>query len=81
MKAYLIHMHLLVPRSRSSAKFKVKCKGYISQKMAFSGAFMFHKHILFSTDYTIEWRYGKGEGGSRQDGTRARVHQITTEGA
>ena len=47
MKAYLINMHLLVPRSRSSAKVKVKCKGYISQKMAVSGAFVFHKHIFF----------------------------------
>ena len=34
MKAYLINMHLLVPRSRSAAKVKVKYKGYISQKMA-----------------------------------------------
>ena len=48
MKAYLINMHLLVPRSRSSAKVKVKHKGYISQKMAVSGAFVFHKHILFN---------------------------------
>ena len=47
MKAYLINMHLLVPRSRSSAKVKVKYKGYISQKMAISGAFVFYKHILF----------------------------------
>ena len=48
MKAYLINMHLLVPRSRSSAKVKVFIyKGYISQKMAVSGAFVFHKHILF----------------------------------
>ena len=47
MKAYLINMHLLVPRSRSSAKVKVKYKGYISQKMAISGAFVFHKHIVF----------------------------------
>ena len=39
MKAYLINMHLLVPRS--SAKVKVKYKGYISQKMAVSGAFVF----------------------------------------
>ena len=46
MKAYLINMHLLVPRSRSSAKVKVKYKGYISQKMAVSGAFVIHKHIL-----------------------------------
>ena len=48
MKAYLINIHLLVPRSRSTAKVKVKYKGYISQKMAVSGAFVFHKHILFS---------------------------------
>ena len=48
MKAYLINMHLLVSRSRSSAKVRVKYKGYISQKMAVSGAFMFHKHILLS---------------------------------
>ena len=47
MKAYLINMHLLLPRSRSSAKVKVKYKDYISQKMAISGAFVFHKHILF----------------------------------
>ena len=47
MKAYLIIMHLLVPRSRSSAKVKVKYKGYIPQKMAVSGTFVLHKHILF----------------------------------
>ena len=47
MKAYLMNMHLLQPRSRSSAKVKVKYKGYISQKMAVSGAFVIHKHILF----------------------------------
>ena len=47
MKAYLISMNLLVPRSRSYAKVKVKYKGYISQKMAVSGAFVFHEHILF----------------------------------
>ena len=48
MKAYLINMHLLVPGSRSSAKVKVKYKGYISQKMAVLGALVFHKHILFA---------------------------------
>ena len=31
MKAYLLNMHLLVPRSRSSAKVKVKNKGNISK--------------------------------------------------
>ena len=46
MKAYFINMHLLVPRSRSYAKVKVKYKGYICQKMAVSGAFVFHKHKL-----------------------------------
>ena len=49
MKAHLINTHLLVPRSRSSAKVKVKYKGYISPKMAVSGAFVFNKHILFTS--------------------------------
>ena len=52
MKEYLINMHLLVLRSRSSAKVKVKYKRYISQKMAISGAFVFHKHILF---FFVKW--------------------------
>ena len=47
MKAYLINLHLLVLRSMSSAKVRVKYRGYISQKMAVSMAFVFHKHILF----------------------------------
>ena len=46
MKAHLINMHLLVPRSRSSAKVKVEYQCYISQKMAILGALVFHKHIL-----------------------------------
>ena len=51
MKAHLINMYLLVPRSRSSAKVKVKYKGYISKKMAILGAFVFHKHILFQQGF------------------------------
>ena len=47
MKAYLINMHLLVPRSRSFAKVNDKYIGYISQKMSVSGAFVFHKNIFF----------------------------------
>ena len=47
MKAHLINTHLLVPRSRSSAKVKVKYQGHVSQKMGVSGALVFHKHILF----------------------------------
>ena len=47
MKAYLIDTHLLVPRSRSSAKVKVKYQGHVSQKIGVLGALVFHKHILF----------------------------------
>ena len=47
MKAHLINTHLLVPRSRSSAKVKVKYQDHVSQKMGISGALVFHKHILF----------------------------------
>ena len=48
IKVHLIDTHLLVPRSRSSAKVKVKFQGHVSQKMGVSGALVFHKHILFS---------------------------------
>ena len=41
-------MHLLVQRSRSSAKVKVKYIGYISQKMAVLGAFVFFV-LVFQT--------------------------------
>ena len=47
MKAHLIDTHLLVSRSRSSAKVKVKYQGHVSQKMGVSGALVSHKHILF----------------------------------
>ena len=46
MKAHLIDTHLLVPRSKSSAKVKVKYQGHVSQKVGVSGALVFHKHIL-----------------------------------
>ena len=46
MKAHLIDTHLLVPRSRSYAKVKVKHQSNISQKMAALQALVFHKHIL-----------------------------------
>ena len=51
MKAHLIDTHLLVPRSRSCTKVKVKYQGHVSQKMCVSGALLFHKHILFSNTY------------------------------
>ena len=47
MKAHHIDTHLLVPRSKSSAKVKVKYQGHVSQKMDVSGALVFHKHIWF----------------------------------
>ena len=47
MKAHLIDTHLLVPRSKSSAKVNVNYQGHVSQKRDVSGAFVFHKHILF----------------------------------
>ena len=47
MKAHLLDTHLLVPRSRSSAKVKVKYQGHDSQEIDVSGALEFHKHILF----------------------------------
>ena len=37
MKAHLIDNHPVVPRSRSSAKVKVKYQGHVSQKMGVSG--------------------------------------------
>ena len=45
--------HLLVQRSRSSAKVKVKYQRYVSLKMGVSGAFVFHKHILFCKIFSI----------------------------
>ena len=57
MKAYLINMHLLVSRSRSSAKVKVKYKGYISQKRTISGALVFHTHthlVLPENPFNLE---------------------------
>ena len=43
-------MHLLVPRSRSSAKVKVKYKGYISQKNGrFGGIHVSQTHLVFTS--------------------------------
>ena len=54
MKAHLIDTHLLVPRSRSFAKVKVKYQGHVSQKMGVSGALVCHKHILFQNGVICE---------------------------
>ena len=54
-------MHLLVPKQRSFATVKVKYKDYISQKMAVSGAFVFHKRILFFFFFLIATSTGMRE--------------------
>ena len=53
MKAYLINMHLLVPRSRSSAKVKVKYKGYISQKNGHFGGIRVSQTVLVSVFFFL----------------------------
>ena len=57
MKAHVIDTHLLMSRSRSSAKVKVKYQGHVSQKIGVSGALVFHKHILFLgwSKYMVVW--------------------------
>ena len=47
MKAHLINADIMVLRSKSSAKVKVKYQGHVSQKMGVLGELVFHKHILF----------------------------------
>ena len=47
MKAYHINMHLLVPKLGSSAKVKIKYKGYISQKNGrFGGIRVSQTHLV-----------------------------------
>ena len=38
----------------AGTKVKVEYQGYISQKMAVSGALVFHKHILFMLEYSMK---------------------------
>ena len=53
MKAHLIDTHL-VPKSRSSAKVKVKYQGHVSQKMGDLDALVFHKHLVFDIFQRME---------------------------
>ena len=46
LKAHLIYTHLLVPRSRSSAKVKVEYQGHISQKLAIWGHYVSQTHLI-----------------------------------
>ena len=58
MKAHLIDTHLLVPRSRSSAKVNVKYQGHISQKMGVSGALCVSlTHLVSSTKQSQMYLY------------------------
>ena len=50
-KAHLIDTYLQAPRSRSSAKVKVKYQGHVSQKMGVLGALVLHKHILLQLHF------------------------------
>ena len=47
IKAHLIDTHLVVPRSRSSVKVKIKHHVHVFKRMAIEGALVFHKHVLF----------------------------------
>ena len=58
MKAHLIDTHLLVPRSRSSGKVKVKYQGHVSQKMGVSWVLVFHKHILIFLLTVQQMKFG-----------------------
>ena len=49
MRVHLMDTHLMLPRSRLSAKFKVKYEGHIFQKLATSWSLVFHKHSLSPT--------------------------------
>ena len=53
MKANLIDTHLLVPRSRSSAKVKVKYPGHVSEKMGVSGHYCSQTHLVFNGIFFI----------------------------
>ena len=49
MKAHLINTHLLVPRSRSSAKVKIEYQSYISQKNGrFGGITVSQTHLVYT---------------------------------
>ena len=63
MKAYLIIKHLLVPRSRSSAKVKVKLKVTFLKKWPFRGICVSQTHLVYLFFYwsTIPLSHGSVE--------------------
>ena len=83
MKAHLIDTHLLVPRSRSSAKVKVKYQGHVAQNMGVLGALVFHKYILFflylwMTPFSAMVDYTDNDTGTKQDYQLILYHTIST---
>ena len=57
MKAHLIDTYLLIPRSRSSAKVKVKYQGHVSLKMGVSGGISIsqtHLVLLFANALNLD---------------------------
>ena len=59
MKAHLIDIHFLVPRSRSSAKVKVKYQGHVSQKIGVSGGSSVSQTHLVAFDFDGEEKVRK----------------------
>ena len=55
MKAYLINMHLLVPRPRSSAKVKVNIKVTFLKKLHFSKNCRFRGICVSQTNLVFPW--------------------------
>ena len=78
MKAHLIDTHPLGPRSRSSAKVKVKYQGHVSEKMGVSGALVFHKHISFTLSVQISILLDCGQ---TQNGQNRHTHTHPILGA
>ena len=69
MKAHLIDTHLLEPRSRSSAKVKVKYQGHVPQNMGVWGVLVFLKQFVC----VCVWG-GGGGGGEEYSGTSLSFH-------
>ena len=59
MKEHLIDTHLLVPRSRSSAKVKVKYQGHVSQNMGVSQTHLVFNERIIAVTLNFLWNVSK----------------------